>query len=90
MTDLARDDEADVCNGCVVSIEITSFYGDVSRGSPLVEVGRTTSHREGDGFVPVGWGVRLFGTGIEHTTEQEWKIVDDVIGKGELEFHKWY
>lgn len=53
-----------------MSIENASFDGDVSRGSPLVEVGRTTTHGEGNCLVSQRRWVWLFGTGVEHTIEQ--------------------
>ena len=70
MPDLPWHDETEFSDGCVVTVQHASFDGDVGGGSPLVEVGRTTTNREGDGFVPGGRGVGLFGTGIEHTAVQ--------------------
>ena len=71
MTDPAWHDDAEVNDGSVVTVQYTSFHCDVSRGSPLIEVGRTTAHGEGDGFVSEGWGVGLFGTRMEHTVQQK-------------------
>ena len=83
-TDLAWDDETDVCDSSVVSVEDTSFHSDVSGGSPLVKVGRATSNRKGNGFVSVRWRVWLFGTGIEHTTKWNTDICGIRVTKGVL------
>ena len=44
ITNLAGHNETELCDCRVVPVENASFNSDVSRGSPLVEVGRATAH----------------------------------------------